>query len=276
MVNPMILLQEEHDQFFKLIFSLLLYVNRVHQVIPGLVTRDDYLKWSREEKFLLREFTFENINCIDDYVHENPDNLAKDELNIIKSWKRFVAGDFVIERLLKKYAIFIQGDDVYAVHALGDSFETLLGGVNPPILVNTILLPFKDKIIYDGWLTRRPIIFGKGIRDSYKEKYLRAKQNDRIIESILPQASSNNRLAKGKPITDWSSEIQELSNHAQKIRARSGDPAIFNPTFSMLKASLKFSKMVVDSSDDIEALQEAFDPLIKSINKVISVLNRYE
>ncbi|MCL2772213.1 MAG: hypothetical protein FWD71_02590 [Oscillospiraceae bacterium] len=53
-----------------------------------------------------------------------------------------------------------------------------------PYIVDTVLLPFKDKIIYDGFIGVYPVSFGKGIRDSMKEMYEKAKEMVGIIENM--------------------------------------------------------------------------------------------
>ena len=53
-----------------------------------------------------------------------------------------------------------------------------------PFVVEAVLLPFKDKIIYDSFLGARNISFGKGVRDSIKDAYEQAKVKTGIIEVI--------------------------------------------------------------------------------------------
>ena len=53
-----------------------------------------------------------------------------------------------------------------------------------PVYIKTVLLPFKDKIIYDGLMQTYNIHFGGGIKRSLKETYMKAKQNGKIITSL--------------------------------------------------------------------------------------------
>ncbi|MEA3335961.1 MAG: DUF6605 domain-containing protein, partial [Chloroflexota bacterium] len=78
----------------------------------------------------------------DAYLEENPQELSQEEREIVRSWKKFVRGDFYIKRLLKKYAVL----------ALHDSFEDMLAFTRLPCYAKAVLLPFKNKIVYDGIL----------------------------------------------------------------------------------------------------------------------------
>ena len=58
----------------------------------------------------------------------------------------------IFERHLKKGSIFIstKGERVYLFNGIIDSWEDMLSGVPTPIIVDAVLLPFKDCIITDG------------------------------------------------------------------------------------------------------------------------------
>jgi len=64
--------------------------------------------------------------------------------------------------------------------ALDENFPKFL----LPSRVKTILLPFQDKIVYDGFLLPYQIIFGGGIKAELKEIYLKAKRKGKIITSL--------------------------------------------------------------------------------------------
>ena len=92
------------------------------------------------------------MDLIDAFVSENPFRLSEDELEIVRSWKDLVAGEFYVYRCLKKYTVFLTtGEPVvaYGVLSLTDSFEDLIGH-RLPHLCKTVLLPFKGRIVYDG------------------------------------------------------------------------------------------------------------------------------
>ncbi|NKQ36842.1 MAG: hypothetical protein HF973_14685, partial [Chloroflexi bacterium] len=172
-------------------------------IIPDVVTPEAYKLLPSPEKIKVRNALYDDIGIIDAYVQDNPQNLSQDELEIIKSWKKFRRGDYFIERFLKKYTIFIGGEKVYGVLALQDALEDLLAYVRLPYYVRTTLLPFKGQIIYDGLLEGYAVSFGGGVKANLKEVYMAAKQNGKIIESFEPQKWAESANRKKKPGKDW-------------------------------------------------------------------------
>ena len=71
----------------------------------------------------------------------------------------------------------------YGVLALSQPFEELVGP-DLPVLTQTVLLPFKDMIVYDGLLNAYRISFGPGIRRSLNESFREAKERHGIVTSL--------------------------------------------------------------------------------------------
>jgi hypothetical protein len=69
----------------------------------------------------------------------------------VASWKHGVQGQFYVFRHLKQYPIFLDADappKAYGVLALHDDFGDLFPQV--PLLIETVLLPCKGQMTYDG------------------------------------------------------------------------------------------------------------------------------
>ena len=182
--------EQDAELFFNLMWSLQNYVNLKLGILPEIKSLEEYRELPSSDKIEVRDALYDYIELIDAYLVDNPQNLPEDELEIIKSWKKLKRGDFFIERLLKKYAIFIGGDEAYAVLALHEPLDEVLPYVNLPYYTKAVLLPFKDKIIYDGLLQGYSVMFGSGIKFDLKETYMAAKQNGLIIESFDPKIQS--------------------------------------------------------------------------------------
>jgi|SRR3990170_8653438 len=267
---------QDADLFFKLMWSLQNYVNLKLEIIPDIATVDKYQQLPSSKKLNVRDALYDNIDLIDSFVEENPQDLSKAELEVVKSWKKFERGDYFIERLLKKYAIFIGGEKVYAVLGLYESLEVVLPYVRLPYYAKAVLLPFKGKIIYDGMLQGYAISFGGGIRSNLKETYMAAKQNGRIIESFDHQKETAKSTRKKKPSKDWGPILEEISQRAKKLRSSSGAPGIQSPAFSMVKASIDFAKLAVDNPDDVDELWRALKKVERALKKADTVLYRAE
>lgn len=260
--------------FFDLMISLHLYINQRLHLLKNVQNKENYRALSIENRNILRHALYENISLIDDYVKANPDHFSEDNLAIVLGWKTFIGGDFFIERLLKKHAIFIQETKVYGVLALFDSFEEMLGNSGFPYCVKTILLPFKGKIVYDGILEGYNVYFGSGISHSMKEAYLIAKQNGRIIESFdQPEGVGKPKMQIMK---DWRPEVNELIARANKLRASQDDPILIGQTFGLTKAVLELTQITVDQPDNLDEIQRMLKKVYRALRKIETTLERAE
>ena len=107
---------QDSDLFFELMFPLQVFVNQRLGIIPDINTLEEYLPCTIEQKLPVRDALYADSSLIDEFIQENPYQFSSDHLAIIAKWKQLVAGEFFIERLLKKYAIFIGSDEkVYGV-----------------------------------------------------------------------------------------------------------------------------------------------------------------
>jgi hypothetical protein len=266
--------EQDAELFFTLMWSLQNYVNLKLDILPEIKSLEKYRELPSSEIIEVRDALYDNIELIDAYLVDNPQNFLEAELEIIKSWKKFKRGDFFIERLLKKYAIFIGGDKVYAVFALFEPLEDVLPYVSLPYYAKAVLLPFKGKIIYDGLLQGYSVIFGNGIKFDLKETYMAAKQNRQIIQSFDPEMQSQKDVRKKKPLKDWGPTLEEISQHAKKLRSSSGAPPIHGPAFSLAKASIEFARLAVENPKDTDELWKALEKVERVLRKTETVLYR--
>jgi len=183
----MLLAPDEAEQFFNLYRALMFFVNQRLQVLPDTIRdANDFSRLSPEQRLQVRDAFLAETDLIEKFIDENPGDFIVDELEIVKSWHELVAGDFFIFRYLKKYAVFLSSEKppvAYGVVALTQPFEELVGPYLP-VMTKAVLLPFRDKLIYDGLLSNYSVSFGGGIRHSLKETYESAKQRIGIVTSI--------------------------------------------------------------------------------------------
>lgn len=267
---------QDADLFFDLMWSLQNFVNLKLEILPDISTVDEYQELPSSEKIKVREALYDNAELIDEYEKENPQGFGEDELAIVKSWKQFRRGKYFIERLLKKYAVFIGGEKVYGVLALYDPFEEILAGVPLPYYVKAVLLPFKGKIIYDGLIQGYSVRFGSNYKYDLKETYMAAKQNREIIVSFDPEVQAQKMAIKKEEIKDWGPELEEILERAEKLRSSRDAPAIRIPAFSMVRASVEFAILANENPDDIDELWEAFQTVERAVSKTELVLQRSE
>ena len=204
----MLLTPHDLDQFFKLHRTLMVFVNQRLKVISdNVTTTQEFAALPPQDRFNIREALNANRDLIDAFVIENPAHLAEDELDIIRSWRHLVPGRFYVFRELKNYTVFLSTDSpniAYGVLALSQPFEELIGSYLP-VLTQTVLLPFKNMIVYDGLMSSYNISFGPGIRRSLNQNFKEAKERHGIVTmlpmSSTPQSLKAPKAPKAKPST---------------------------------------------------------------------------
>ena len=269
--------EQDAELYFKLMWALQYFVKHRLNLLPELRTIQEYADSDADEKLQVREALFEQRDLIDAYLQENPDGFPDEHLDIIRSWKQAIAGDFYIERMLKRHAIFVASDDtVYAVLGLHSDFDELFHKSQLPRLVKAVLLPFKGKIVYDGLLQGYNVFFGGGIRGNLKETYLSAKQQGSIIESLESNAPKSVPKTSKKARPNWTADINTLAATAKKLRGGSGQPAVYSPIFSLVKASVELAQLAVDNPKDIDRLWTSFEKIERTVRKLETTLYRAE
>ena len=94
--------------------------------------------------------------------------------------------------------IFLSTSDrptAYGVLALTETFGELFGSEGLPQLVETLLLPFKGKVIYDGLMSSYDVSLGGGIKRSLNNSYRDAKERLGVVTS-LPMKAPDDRAKK--------------------------------------------------------------------------------
>jgi hypothetical protein len=107
----MLLTPRDAELFFKLHRALLFFVGRQLKVIAGDCTAANaFSSLSPEARLKVRDHFLKHTDLIDSFVNENPAHLTSVELEIVRSWRHLVHGDFYVFRQLKKYMVFLSTD----------------------------------------------------------------------------------------------------------------------------------------------------------------------
>lgn len=182
----MLLSPEDAELFFKLHRSLMFFVNQRFGIVPDIASSDEFPHLPPKARMEVRNAFLEEADLIESFVDENPANLGEEELGIVLSWHEHVTGKFYLFRQLKNHMVFLSLEEVpvaYGVLALTEPFEDVVGP-RLPIMVEAVLLPFGDCIIYDGLLSSYNISFGGGIKRSLNNSYRNAKERLGIVTTL--------------------------------------------------------------------------------------------
>ena len=274
-LKTMKLSESDAKLFFDLMWSVQFFVNQKLRILPAIHSKADYAALPQDNKYKVREALFENPELFQDYLAINPDNFTRDLLDIIEQWQYFIRDTFVIERYLKKHAIFIGNNTVYGVLGISESFNDMFPKSHLPVYVKAILLPFKGSLIY-GLLEGYGVHLGSGVKQDLKEQYLRAKQTGQIITALdhgEPEILQGHEQHSIKSV-DWSKELDQLSTISKKLKGGMGQHPINGPIFSLVKASIKMANYAIEHPDDSEAMFKDLDRVERAINKIEDTIYR--
>jgi hypothetical protein len=193
---------DEVERFFRLHRSLMFFVNQRLKVVPQKVaTPDAYSGLPPETRIEVHQALLGRLDLIDAFVAENPFGFDGGDLDIIRSWKHAVTGTFYAFRQLRDYMVLLTSTEgpvvAYGVVALFDPFEVVIGPYLPR-MIETTLLPFHDRIVYDGLIRGYNVAFGGGIKRSLNERYKEARERFGIV-TRLPFDPGGARVIEGEP-----------------------------------------------------------------------------
>ena len=164
---------EDTQLFYKLNWSLLFYANQKFNIIPGLA-EPIFKKEKIDQVAKLHQKIYQDISLIDLFIKENPFKLSQENLVIVESWKKKINSKFVLIKHCEEGTIFFDQSETskaYAVLGLYDDLEDIFPKQYLPIMIGTALLPFKGKIIYQGFFNHYNVHFGKSIRESFEMSF---------------------------------------------------------------------------------------------------------
>ena len=212
----MLLPPDEAELFFKLHRSLLFYVNQRLNIVPGISSFDGIVALPAEGLLEIRNAYLDEEDLIETFVDENPVNLSEEETDIVLSWRHHVTGTFYLFRQLKKYMVFLSSEEqavAYGVVGLTQPFEDLIGP-RLPVMTEALLLPFKDKIVFDGLLSGYNISLGGGIKRMLNDSYRKAKERQGIVLSLpvqsIPISATTTKKKTKKKKTAGSKDLKPV------------------------------------------------------------------
>ncbi len=146
----MLLEQQDAELVYQLWIPLLNFVDQKYEICPQLGTFDSGHNFDISAAKKIAGYLWAHTEIIDEYLSET--NLPEEQAQIITGWKRCRSGKHIVERHLKKGPVFISEEEqkVYMVKGLFSTWEEMLG--KGPVLLDAVLLPFRDSIITDGLL----------------------------------------------------------------------------------------------------------------------------
>ena len=182
----MLLSREDAELVLKLHCALMQFVMAQVQGAGAPAPTAAYLSLPAEQRQEVVKAFLGRLGLIDAFIAANPARLSEEELGIVSSWRHLVSGRFIALRQLKKYMVLLACDEkstAYGVTGLVDPMERVIRQPLPAV-IETVLLPFRGKIVYDGIISTFNVAFGPGSRRGFEESFRTAKASHGITTSL--------------------------------------------------------------------------------------------
>jgi hypothetical protein len=172
--------RSECSLFYETWYGLMGFVNERKKVISATIKPVYPNPISDEEVYKVREILWKNPELIDDYL--NTAALSNEKVELLKAWRdHHKKGMFFLVDYTPEYAVLIgvseQKEDIlYGTKGIRRSLSDAMQRVIP-VQLETVLLPFKNKIIYDSFMTSMPIGYGEGAKKALREMYENALEH---------------------------------------------------------------------------------------------------
>lgn len=160
--------------FYKTFYGLMGFINEKKRIIKQDILPIYPNPVGDDQIYKVREVLWQNPELIDDYIASA--KLPEDQEMLLKSWRdNHKKGMFFLMEYKPEYALAIgtdkkKQDRIFAIKGISRSLSDALQQ-ELPLQFESVLLPFNDKIIYDGFISRFPIKYLDGAKKAFKEMY---------------------------------------------------------------------------------------------------------
>lgn len=171
---------EDCRLFYETWYGLMGFVNKRKSVIKPEIKPEYPNEISDIMVHKVREVLWKEPKLIDEYI--NNIELSQEKIDILRLWRtNYKKGMFLILEYQQEYAVAIapneQGQDrLYGIKGISNSLATILQH-KLPASIETVLLPFKGKIIYDSFIGTLPIGYAEGAKAAFREIYAKAAKH---------------------------------------------------------------------------------------------------
>ena len=208
----MILAPDDSALFIRLHCSLMTFVNQRLKVARVAKRQDPFTMLPNAVRIRLRECLIDDPSLYDDYVAANPHRRTDEELAIVHAWKNQVAGTFIVARQNKNGALLLDADrlpTLYLVKGLTEPLRDVISW-ELPVMIDTVLLPFRNQITYDGLLAPHDAEFDEDSCWNLTIFCQESVREGRVITSIQPKTKTSIRT-KATPVQTGKRMVRKRS-----------------------------------------------------------------
>lgn len=157
-------------EFYKIYFGLLEYTNRRFKVNTKLKIYKRTGIDPSEIQPVTEKFWENKDSIINDFLYVNPFKFKKEELKIVKEFKKGKYGTYIISKYDEEYTEFISEDRIYMVKGITCNIDEIINFKLLPYPCKTALLEFNNNIIFDGIIGGLPFIASPSMNKALEEE----------------------------------------------------------------------------------------------------------
>ncbi len=149
--------------FFKLYFALLEFTNDKFNIVSGLKI---YNKVGLNPALLddiIAKFWEQKDALIFEFCIANPYKFNKEEIDIVKGFRKGVRGNIIVVKYEKEYTVVLADSKFYMIKGLNDNIDNCVLYKRLPYPGVTAIMPFKDVLIYDGMILGMNVNFSNEV-----------------------------------------------------------------------------------------------------------------
>lgn len=124
--------------------------------------------------------SLDKFSIVDNYIKDT-NNLPSEHKEILYGLKKFIKGAFTVYKHTKDGSLFYDGKSFYLVKGIQTHLEHMDQLKQTPCICMTMLIPFKDKITYNGLIAPMGTL-GPNITKQVNDEYRKKKYN--IIKKL--------------------------------------------------------------------------------------------
>src|SRR6266496_1017610 len=209
----MLLSPAEAEMVLKLHGALMQFVIKRLKPLDVHASALSYIALPAEERQKVVRAFLGRMDLVDAFIAATPARLSRQELEIVSSWRHLVFGRFIALRQLKTHMLLLSCDGASTAYALTGLIEPIEMVIKQPLptMIETVLLPFRGKIIYDGVISRFNVTFGSGSRRGFEEHLRAAKASNGFFTSLPASVAARTAQPAGespKPKLDRRTQLQ--------------------------------------------------------------------
>ena len=178
---------EDRREFFGIWLGLLAFVNEKYELIKRFGHPKTPVGIKPETILKIKEKLWQDVKIIDEYI-ESAKDLSEEKTQILTSWKNSIPGHFYIIKHLKNYTVFLHEREnesfLYGIQGISNPISDLFPPEILPMMTETVIMPFKDKIIYDTIFQTYNASIGPNMRGNLNFQYSETKKNRGIITGL--------------------------------------------------------------------------------------------